>query len=208
MLAPTQSGKTTLAFQLLQKTTKPDLPGLVLVMKPRDPTVTKWTKALKYKIVRDWPPKIARYPKPPGYTIWPKHTFDIDTDDAKLKAVFNRTIMDSYKRGNRILFGDEVYGLDKELGLGKQLQTVWSRGAAMGCGLWSASQRPFSVPQMAYSQATHVFLAHDPDKRDRDRYGEIGGVDPKALSNAVLGLKKYQFVYVNRNGPYTAIIDP
>ena len=39
ILGPTGSGKTYLGYQLLEKVATPKLPGIVLVMKPRDATV-------------------------------------------------------------------------------------------------------------------------------------------------------------------------
>lgn len=224
LLGPTQCGKTTLAYDLLDQTTSKKLPGLVLVMKPRDATVTAWSKHVKYQTVAIWPPPLyhrvdlkdlwsrfwhrTRDESVRGWTVWPKHTFDPEKDDKHLEAVFRAAILDSYKHGDRCVFGDEVYGLTKELHLERELSAVWSRGAAMGCGLWTASQRPYNVPLFAYSNAEHIFLAHDPDKRDRDRYGEIGGVDPKLVSNIVLNLRQYQFLYLRRSGPYMAVVDP
>jgi hypothetical protein len=62
-----------------------------------------------------------------------------------------------------------------------------------------------------YSNTQHLFLARDPDARSRQRYGEIGGVDPQLLATIVLKLKKYQFLYVNKGdaagGPYMCVVD-
>ena len=56
ILGPTGSGKTTRAYQLLAEVATPELPGIVLVMKPRDATAVKWNKKLGFKRVRNWPP--------------------------------------------------------------------------------------------------------------------------------------------------------
>lgn len=86
----------------------------------------------------------------------------------------------------------------------------------MGVGLWAATQKPSGtqgkgVPGFMYSNSHHLFLSFDPDKRSRQRYGEIGGVDPKLLEELVTQLKRYQFVYINRGdekgGPYICVID-
>lgn len=210
-LGPTQTGKTTLAFQLLKATTVPEVPGVVLVMKPRDAVVSNWAHDLKYRIIRDWPPPVThtKYVKPPGYCVWPPHTFDKDPriDDARLADVFGRTLANCYKTGNKVVFADEVYGLTEELKLGRQLNTIWSRGAAMGCGLWASSQRPYSIPQLAYGSAEHLFLAKDPDKRSRDRYGEIGGIDPDLVKEVTQKLDKHQWLYIRRTGPEICIVD-
>ena len=217
LLGPTQSGKTTLASQLLKVTTYPKLPGVVLVMKPRDAVVSAMAESLDYQIVRDWPPPVhtrhrvktrgrVEVQKPPGYMVWPKHTFDPDRDDAHLAAVFRRTIRSNYAKGDAVLFCDEIYGLSKELGLERDLNAVWSRGSAMGCGLWASSQRPYGIPQWAYTSPEHIFLAKDPDKRDRDRYGEIGGVDPDLVKDITMTLPKYHWLYIHRSGPEMCIV--
>jgi len=210
-LAPTQWGKTTLAFSLLQVSTYPGAPGVVLVMKPRDRVVSGWVQRLGYRTIREWPPPVhlTKYAKPPGYALWPKHTFDEDpdVDNRRLSTAFRRALTDCYRRGNYTLFADEVYGLVKELGLEAQLNTIWSRGASMGCGLWASSQRPYHVPQLAYGSAEHVFLGNDPDRRSRDRYSEIGGVDGDLVKELTAGLEKYQWLYIRRTGPAMCIVD-
>lgn len=209
LLGPTGCGKTTLGYQLLAASSSPGLPGVVLVMKPRDATVRTWSKTLRYRVIRAWPPvpSLVR-PNPPGWVLWPRHSFDPDQDDYHLHQEFRRAILGCYRKGNRILFGDELYGLASELGLQRELITVWTRGRSMGCGLWGASQKPTHVPLWAYNQAEHLFLARDPDKRARDRYSEIGGVDPDLVREAVIGLQKFQWLYIRRDGPVLCVINP
>lgn len=209
ILGPTGSGKTTLALQLLGEASSDKLPGIIMVMKPRDSTATKFTKELGYKRVRTWPPPLSVWEpkKPPGWTLWPKFTYDPDIDDENLYVQFRRCMRDSYKKGNRILFGDEVYSLSKELGLDKELVTIWSKGRSMGTGLWAASQKPTHIPLWAYSQAHHLFLHNDPDERARKRFDEIGGVDPRLVKETIARLEKHEWLYIRRDGPVMAIIN-
>lgn len=207
-IGPTGSGKTYLAYQLLETTTSPELPGVVLVLKPEDDTVEEWTKRLEYKTVRNWPPP-PRMPftkHPSGFVVWPRHTFDPTVDDPAHHAVFRRTILDNYKRGNRVIFADELYGLVAELNLKRELITVWSRGRSMGAGLWGATQKPTHVPLWAYNQADHLFLYNEPDKDGRDRFREIGGFDSKIVSDTVMTLGEYECLYICRKGPTMCII--
>lgn len=218
-IGPTQDGKTTLAFQLLETTAKPTLPATVLVMKPRDPVPAAWTRHLGYVETPTWPPRPRRpwESRPGGYTLWPKHSFNVEEDNAHLSREFERAIRDSYAKGNCILFADEVYGILAELdGLEDDLIAMWSRGGGMGTGLWASTQRPagsagHGVPGFMYSNSQHLFLGRDPDARSRQRYGEIGGTDPKLLAAATLALRKYEFIYVNKGdaqgGPYLAVIE-
>src|SRR5512139_3555046 len=116
----------------------PKLPGIVLVMKPRDATVTRWTKSAGFRRVRSWPPApvLPGMRRPPGYVVWPKHTFDPDVDDYNLYREFRRVMLDSYRRGNRIVFADEMYGISSELNLNREAVTLWTRGRSMGTGVW------------------------------------------------------------------------
>ena len=209
-LAPTQSGKTTLSFELLEETANVEVPAVVLVQKPRDSVVTRWLSHLKdnkaWVKTTTWPPNPVRK-KAPGYILWPPHRHDPDTDNPKLKETFRRAILDSYKKGNRILFADETYGLSEELDLDKELIAVWSRGGGMGCGLWAATQRPAYIPLWGYSMAEHLFLANDPDRRARIRYGEIGGINPKFVETQVERLPKYHWLYIRRTGPAVCIVE-
>jgi hypothetical protein len=208
-LAPTQAGKTTLAFEILEENAGKELPGLVLVQKPKDPVVSTWIDRLKARgwiKTANWPPNPLRK-KAPGYILWPPHRHDPDTDNPKLREIFRRAILDSYKQGNRILFADETYGLSEELDLDRELISVWSRGGGMGCGLWAATQRPAYIPLWGYSAAEHLFLANDPDKRARQRYGEIGGINPRYVEWQVERLPKYHWLYIRRTGPAVCVVE-
>lgn len=218
-LAPMQDGKTTLAFQLLERTARASLTALVLVMKPRDATPASWTRHLGFHEVPTWPPpnKWPWQDKPTGYTLWPRHTFNASVDNAHMSVQFKNALQWAYKRGNCILFADEVYGLVAELdGLTEDLIALWSRGGGMGVGLWAATQRPAGsqgkgVPGFMYSNSTHLFLAKDPDKASRRRYGEIGGIDPQLVEAIVMKLQRFQFLYIRKadqfGGPYLCIIE-
>jgi hypothetical protein len=209
-IAPTQSGKTYLAYQLLGYTATPKCPAIVLSMKPRDGTTEKFTKELGFRRVPVWPPgpSIQWTKKPPGYTLWPPAIQDPEADDANLKTQFQAAIRESYHKGNRIIYGDELYGLS-DIGLDRDMIRVWSRGASLGCAVWGSTQKPSHIPLWAYNQADHLFIAYDPDKENRKRYDEIGGIDPGIVRDLVLQLDKerFQFLYLRRKGPRYCIVD-
>lgn len=101
---------------------------------------------------------------------------------------------------------DETYGLVNELGLHKLVTAVHSRGAGMGTGIWCMSQKPTHIGTWAYGQAEHLFLGNDPDKRARDRFSEIGGVDPDVVKHYVASLEKYEWFYIRRTDRVMCII--
>lgn len=210
ILGPTGSGKTYLGYQLLDATARPKLPAIVLVMKPRDATVKKWSKTVDFRETKTWPPAPSVWkPKDPrGYVLWPRFRYDPDADNAEQYRQFRRCLLDSYRKGDRIVFGDEVYSLAEELDLDTELVTLWTKGRSMGCGLWAASQKPTHIPLWAYSMAEHLFLHHDPDKRARQRFAEIGGVDPKLVEDTVMSLKRHEFLYIRRKDGAMCVIEP
>lgn len=214
ILGPTNSGKTTLGYQLLQHSATPELPGVVMVMKPRDSTALKWNRSLGFKIIHTWQGrKLPWNAKKPGWTLWPKHTLtNIDADDRNLHEQFKAALSGSYAEGNKIVFADEVYGLESDLDLGQQLKAIWTRGRSMGCGLWAASQRPAYISQYAYGNASHLFLHRDSNRRDRSRYDEIGGaVNPGVVKAVLTVLPRHHFLYLRPyadNGPEMLIVRP
>lgn len=217
-LGPTGSGKTTLASELINPNAARDFPALVLVIKPEDKTVQQLFRGKDWRTVRTWPP----YPwdkDHKGFVLWPKHTFDPDKDDPMLRREMRKAILDGYAnrvgrkgtkkkpgtRGN-VLFCDEVWGL-VDLGLKRELTTVWTRARAMGCGLWAASQRPALIPLAAYSEPEHMFIHYSPDKRARDRYKEIGGVNTDMIATVTERITWHQFLYINRVDQTYCIVD-
>lgn len=216
-LGPTGSGKTTLGYQLLARVARPKLPAVVLASKPRDKTVVQFSTESRFRTVKTWPPAWTPWKemKPPGWTLWPPHSLvDPVADDIRIYWEFRRAMLDSYKRGDRILFADELMALrdikppKNEPSLERFAITLWTRGRSMGCAMWGGSQKPTHVPLWAYNQAEHLFLHNDPDKRARDRFDEIGGVDPGMVKAEVMRLPKHHFLYIRRDGPRICVIGP
>lgn len=203
-IGTTGSGKTTLANQLMGATCHEEMPGVQLVMKPRDITARTWGKKLEYRTVRTWPPPASGWQvrRPRGYLLWPRHNLRNHawTRDHQAR-IFSSAMTECYADRRRwIIFADELYSLDDELGLGDDLVTIWTKGRSMDCGLWGATQKPTHVPTWAYGQAEHLFLSYDPDKRSRDRFREIGGMDPCLIESGVDQLDEWEWLYVHRRG--------
>lgn len=120
-------------------------------------------------------------------------------------------MLHGYQRGNHILMLDEIYGIVAELGLTEELLAILTRGGGMGCGAWMATQKPSgtqqaSLPGFIFNCPTHMFLAADNDDRNRRRYAELaGGVDPKLIEREVIGLARYEFLYLNASGQMAVI---
>lgn len=209
-LGPTGSGKTQLKWGLLSATAGPDMPAVVTATKPRDRTTDRWRKHLQFRLTREWPPMpdVARpvRGKPPGLVLWPRHTMDIDVDDAAHYAAFKAYLNDAYRKGDQIADVDEVLDF-VDLRLERELRRMWTRGRSMGAGLWAGTQQPFHIPTHAYRQSQHLFIAKDPDWRSRRRYDEIGGIDSRMVEQWVMGLKRWEFLYLRRADGSACIVE-
>ncbi len=214
LIGPTEAGKTTLGYQLLGATCTPRLQGVVLVLKPQDETAVKFSEENQFETIRSWPPRTVgpwQRRKPSGYTMWPKTDFNPETGIYKTRIEqyrqFNRAFAEIYRKGNRILFADELAALCDELGMREQVVNMYSRGRSQKAGIWGATQRPVEIPRLAYSSAHHLFLAHDPDEQDRKRFGEIGGgIDPKLVDAVTMQLPQYWWLYLRRKDRTLCIV--
>lgn len=210
---PTQRGKTTLAFTLLEYCASPDLPAYVAVSKPRDPTTEKAIKRLNYVRVADWPaPRKLSNWNPSGYVIWPKFG-SLTQDVAKCARITSNLLNERYAAGIRnkkaILVMDDTMVKSKVLGLDREMTTILAMSGAMGIGQWTFVQKPTdsgSTPIWSFGASEHVFLTRDPDARNRKRYDEIGGVDPMMVARVTNNLNPYEFLYIKRTGGFMCIV--
>jgi hypothetical protein len=208
IVGPTQkSGKTHLAFQLLEQSVRPSLDTTVFCMKPKDRTVANFSDELGFKEIGKWPPvKHFWQDEPPAYTLWPRHSFDVAKDNEHIRSEFRKAMMDGYKKGNSLLFLDEIYGIVAELKLQEELLAILTRGGGMGCGAWMATQKPSGttgnpLPGFVFNSPTHMFLAPDNVKANREKYADLAGnFDPKEVEQITLGLNRYEFLYLRADG--------
>lgn len=216
-IAPTQNGKTTFLFELLAATDTSwcATPPTMLVAKPKDRIVAEGLDRLGWQEIPSWPPRRPpwRREEPPGYGLWPHHLQDASpsVNAEHLAGRFRPAIRKAFWGGNSIIVADEIYHLCAVLGLSEEMTQHWTQGAGMGSALWSATQKPSgtqqgTIPSFMYSSPTHTFLGRDNDERNRKRFAEIGGVSPKLVEETVLGLRKYEWLYIHRDGPTMCIV--
>jgi hypothetical protein len=214
IVGPTgRAGKTHLGFQLLQAANHPDIKPVMFVMKPKDSTVARFTEDAGFKEIKEWPPKRRFWEEtPPGYTLWPHQSLvDVDKDNDHLRSEFRKAMTQNYAQGNCILFLDEVYGITAELGLGTELNAILTRGRAMGCGAWMATQKPsgttgMPLPGFVFNSPTHMFLSNDNDQRNRQRYADLAGNFRQAdIENWVTSLNRYEFLYLHAGGDHCIV---
>lgn len=212
IIGPNGRGKTYLGFQLLKASTSPDMRGYVLVSKPRDDTFEMWQKSLGYMTAEEWPPPVT-FRKKPGYYVRPYQSGNLkklNEDNQRLHDVFVDCLADCYRSEDaRIIMADEAHELQHGIRLKPEMEAVWMRGRAMKCGMIALAQRSAHNSLHMYNAANHLFLFNDPDKRNRDRFSEIGGIaDPRMIDDTTRSLGQYQVLYLNRTGPYMCVVDP
>jgi hypothetical protein len=210
---PTQkAGKTTLAFQLLQYTATPECPAYIAVSKPEDPVTRQWAAKLNYRVVETWPVerKVAELwdGKPSGYVIWPRFG-DIDADAENAMRVIGALMRDRYARGVKhekgILVIDDTVTKSQLLHLDRYMKTHIAMAGAMKLGGWYFYQKPTDsgpTSLWAFSNAFHKFTSGSKgvDRRNADRYDEIGGHDRGLVKSILPELGPYQFLYTNMDG--------
>src|SRR5262249_51101143 len=151
--------------------------------------------------------------KPNGYLIWPDMR-DPETAVQNAGTVTARLIDGVYADGAKgrkcILVLDDTVTKSKVLQLDRHMVKVLTMSGAVGIGGWFFVQKPTGAGDAAlwsFSQSDHVFIARDPDKRNRERYTEIGGFDSKEVERICMSLKRYQFLYLEREHRYMCIVD-
>ena len=91
----------------------------------------------------------------------------------------------------------------------KTLRITLANPPAGGIGGWTFVQKPTDAGKTAlwsFSQSDHIFIARDPDKKNRERYREIGGIDVARVDDISQSLQKYQFLYIEREHGYMCIV--
>lgn len=188
LLGPTWAGKTTLALELLPRRTW----IVVFAVKRRDETLDPLLQD-GYRIERKWPPDDPTFKK---IILWPKMLKP--EDQLKQRIVFRNALNDIYRRGGWTVYLDEVSYVADDLRLRRHVRVLWQQARSMQATVVAGAQRPAYVPLEAYSQARHLFIFHGSDWHDLKRLGEIGGgMDRRAIANAIHGLDMYEFLYID-----------
>jgi DNA helicase HerA-like ATPase len=190
MVGATGSGKTTLALKLLEYREF----MIVLATKNRDESLYPKLEAKGYLLTDqtdlDWhqTPKVIFRPK-----------LQSPSGEAKeeQKEAFQRVLVDVFNEGGWSLYGDEIRYLADNLGLRVELETLWLQGRSNHTSMIVATQRPVSIPVIAFESATHIFLFRMTDKKNIDRASEFGGADVDLIRHTLPRLPRYEVLYVD-----------
>lgn len=225
MIGPTQRGKTTLCFQMLDRIISPEFPCVILAGKPdgRDHTMEKAPEILNLRRIKAWPPERTwKDRKRNGYVLRPlgKASQEPEAEEETLKKEFGKALRSLYASKKPVIAViDETSLIYEDLKLRKEYEAPLKRGAPI-VSVWSLLQRGRFITYHAYNAPEHVFIFFDPDRSNRKRYAEIGGVDPLWLEYLLEGLDMKtvesgpgkgmtvsQALYIRRSGPEIVIVD-
>lgn len=158
----TGSGKTTAALHLL-----PVYYGrrqIIIADTKSDPTIERLAGPVATRL-RDLP-KVAKWPENPVVIYRP--------DSGELADLF---ILDSfcdwvYRRGHTVLFIDELGQFGAGAHAGPGLTSIFARGRTADVTVLAGTQRPVSVPIIAFTESQLFFVFRLLFRRDRERIAE------------------------------------
>jgi hypothetical protein len=198
-IGPTNSGKTNLMLQLLALRKN----VVVFGTKRKDATLNPLLQSGNYLKVNEW--SEGHYTSRLILNPPLKQMEDI----ARQKAIFDSAIRQIFMMGGWCIYVDEIAYFVDQLGLSKHLNLLWQHGRSLGITLMGGTQRPYHIPLAAYSQATHLFLWRNNDRRDVQRLSEISGqVDKRLIQDTIPQLERFDALYVNTEQGDLFVVHP
>ena len=226
-IAPTGGGKSHMMWQCADRALRqhPQLSLSAAMPKPSDETTDHWAEALGLKVSDTYPFRKHWWEsEPPGYIHWPRHIKgDVDANYDHLTKEFKAMLNGEYWSGDKIVCVDDAYLIAATYHCNRECDTYLIAGRSNRSGLFGCLQQPKGTVSGGspsgywYSQPSHLFLGKDGVASNRERFGEIAmGIDPRLIDSIVTNLRTYkvgnsnvsEFLYLNRSGPYAAVISP
>jgi hypothetical protein len=190
MVGATGSGKTTLALKLLEYREF----MIVLATKNRDESLYPKLRSKGYVLTDQADPDWHQTPK---VIFRPKLESPSGEAKEQQKEAFQRILVNVFNEGGWSLYGDEIRYLSDNLGLRVELETLWLQGRSNGTSIIVATQRPVSIPVIAFESATHLFLFRMTDQANIQRASEFGGADTDLIRHTLPRLPRYEVLYVD-----------
>lgn len=196
-IGPTESGKTTLIRELLDKAyyegTHPW--QAIAATKPMDEVLDTFVPRGFVK-VPEW--TVADPEITPRVIVHPQLSSLGEADKELQHRVLHSMNNAIFRQHGWLVYYDELKWCIGQLKLSGDIETLWHTGRSSGITVVSSLQRPRHVPLMAYDQSEHLFFWEARDKDMRKRLSEIGGkADADLVTHAVQRLGKHDFIYVS-----------
>lgn len=202
MIGPTGSGKTHAALVLASLSRH----TLVVATKRRDPLLRELLES-GYLRAQDLGRDVlwaGNEPIPAHKRIifWPAPPEKLNAKArvaAQARAI--RTALDWADRtGGWTVVIDELMWVSRNLGLERELESLYFQARTQGVSVVGAAQRPRQVPLLALNQSTYLLLWHTSDKQDLERLRELSAGFPRGLiEGAVQALdwNRHEALYID-----------
>lgn len=194
---PKGYGKTTVLLELAKRRKY----VVILANKVRDRTLETFIKANNFTEIDSWPKRPVNKYK---IVLWPrfegKHSFQEQHDifDAAINGT--RKEPGIFRQGGwTVAFDEMLYLTGRDgIGLDQEVRMMYTQGRSNDLSIVGGSQRPFDVPKYMSNQADHFFYFQYSDRDELDRLAGVTGNLSKEVREIVPNLKKYEFMYINR----------
>lgn len=190
IVGTTGSGKTTLARQLLP------IRDYVTVMatKARDTSLYTPLERMGYVVTDTFD---ADDTDEPRVIFRPKLDAPTRTARDEQAEAFREALIDVFNTGGWAIYADEVRYLTQYLGLATEMELLWLQGRSLGVSLIVSTQRPVSIPLLAFDQADHLFLFRNTDRQNVQRMSEFTGADVDLARYVIPRLPLHEALYVD-----------
>lgn len=191
IIGTTGSGKTVLARELL----KPRSFVAVLGTKNTDSELYGPFEALGYEITDEFDAMPDR--EESRIIFRPKiRTPDRKGRDAQSEA-FEEMLFEVWAAGSWTVYADEIVTLTKRLNLSVTFEEFWTAGRSEHITVVASTQEPVSIPLLAFTAATHIFLFRNNDRRRIDRMADFSGADRTLVRDLIPLLPRHEFLYID-----------
>lgn len=199
IIGPTGTGKTTLEIELLKIRDY-----VVFVATKRADELIESLENRGYSRIPAWPKTVPD--GTPRWLLWPRGASSMD---AKEQHQARTILHDAFHRiyegprngvpGRWAICVDEarVVSDPAYLGLRADINQLLIQARSVKSSIILGFQRPSWVPQEAYDQPSHLFIAGDNDRRNVQRFREIGGVDGERVAQTIQHLAPFEWAHVD-----------
>jgi hypothetical protein len=111
---------------------------------------------------------------------------------------YNKFFEYCYKRGNTIVWVDELGSVASgAMNFPDYLRAIYTRGRQLNVVIWGLTQRPFNVPIICMSEASHIICFSLNMQQDRERVAMISESDELLKKPDIVAKNEYAFWYHN-----------
>lgn len=200
IIGPNGTGKSTLELELLRIRRY-----VVFIMtKPTDASIERKLDKLGYVRVSAWPKNLPD--DVDRYLLWPPGAGEMSREAMMKQRVVIRDALQRIFKGPRggepgrwcVCIDEARYVADPAyLGLRREVNQLLIQGRSLKIAVVLGFQRPAWVPAEAYDQPSYLFIAQDNDRRNVQRFREIGGVDGERVAATIQNLRQYEWAFID-----------